>query len=111
MGVNLKKVVRSMLTLKARVKHLEGSLFDLRETLLELEEDMHYEEFFSNFIRAELKSQIFLVAILFGLASYYTSEGGIAGHLKKHLKPFCVLILCHNIFDCMVSMQPISWHG
>ena len=98
--MNLKKVVRSMLTLKARVKHLEGSLFDLRETLLELEEDMHYERgIFSNFIRAELKSQIFLVAILFGLASYYTSEGGIAGAFKKtHLKQLFVFSFCAIIY-------------
>ena len=99
-GVNLKKVVRSMLTLKARVKHLEGSLFDLRETLLELEEDMHYERgIFSNFIRAELKSQIFLVAILFGLASYYTSKDGISGAFEKtHLKQLFVFSFCAVIY-------------
>eukprot|EP00943_MAST-04B_sp_MAST-4B-sp1_P002215 g2215.t1 len=78
-GVNLKKVVRSMLSLKARVKHLEGALFDLRETLLELEADIHYEKgIFSNFIHVQYKSQIFLVLILLCIAAFSFANYGIA---------------------------------
>ena len=71
-----------MLTLKARVKHLEGSLFDLRETLLELEADMHYEKgIFSNFIHVQLQTQAYFVISLLGIVIYYTSEGGISTSL------------------------------
>jgi len=100
-GVNLKKVVRSMLTLKARVKHLEGSLFDLRETLLELEADMHYEKgIFSNFIHVQLQTQAYFVISLLGIVIYYTSEGGISTSLfsAERVKQILVLSSCGILY-------------
>ena len=91
LGVNLKKVVRSVVNLKARIRRLEQILYDTRDSLNEAEADLAYDRMtFSRYIESSWTSQlqssslIIVLAIVLAVrenAGYTLPVGMVAANL------------------------------
>ena len=95
-GVNLKKVVRIVINLKARVKHLEGTLFDTRDSLNEIEADLVYERTtFAHYIHASWMSQLQFAGIVVGFSLLIALRADQDGPTSYVLLCFCAATVLH----------------
>ena len=106
-GVNLKKVLRSVMSLKA-VKHLEGTLFDTRDSLNEIEADLLYERTtFAHYVQAfEFPSTFAALVVGFSLLGVLRGErDGSTMDLILYLCRYFVKSLYLEIYKFKICKQ------